>query len=354
MQVPTPRGSRVARTPHQAPSGPDSTPYPPAGPRLHAARLHDITVRIYADDRELDIRIAEFLDPLVASGAAGDCVLEFHVALGEPEPSAVHRFETRDQLQFYNVACARYGDALVYRSMDGSVLEADIALGRGWGTVTRDLLADARRHIFADLFLAPLMEMLKHRGYCGLHAGAVMRDNVGYLFPGSGGAGKTTTALGLIKRGFQYLADDKVLLREEDGRIAALAFTRRFNIDPDIGACYPELAFVDRLEPLHGCNKRPVDVSAVYDGSFAPRCQPRFIVHLQRIGERTSRLVPLSRAESFGRLMRQTVISDRRATAERQLELIGRLLRDSRSYLLCNGGDLYGVPERIDQLLPRD
>jgi hypothetical protein len=281
-------------------------------------------------------------------------VLEFNVALGECRPDALPRIVPRDQIQYYNIACARCGDLLVYRSKDGSGLEVDVALGRGWGRVTPDLLADARRHVFADLFLAPLMEMLKHRGYCGLHAAAVMRDDVGYLLPGSGGTGKTTTVLGLIKQGFRYLADDKVLLRHEDGGIAALAFTRRCNIDPDIAACYTELAFVEHLEPLHGCNKRPVDVSAVYAGSFVPRCQPRFIVHLQRLAHGASRLVPLSRAESFGRLLQQTVLSDHRATAERQLELLGRLLKDSRSYLLYNGADLYGAPGRIDELLPRD
>jgi hypothetical protein len=255
------------------------------------------------------------------------------------------------EIRFVNVSCFREGPTLAFRSRDGSGLEADIAAGRAWGTLTADLLA--RRYVLSDLLLAPLMEMLKQRGYYGLHAATLSRNGTGYLFPATAGQGKTTVALGLLKQGFQYAGDDKVLLREQDGEIAALAFTRRFNIDPDIGDRYRELAFVADLEPLPLCEKRPVDVSAVYPGSFVPRCRPGFVIHLQRTPGAESRIVPLSRPESFARLVRQTILAFDQRVALRQLALFGRLLERAHSYLLYNGDDLYGDPARLAELLPQ-
>ncbi len=352
------RGARRPAPPElaitvQDPVAAQTIPAPdPARTWTETAQLQDIAIRVHADHPELDRLVQQFLAPLEGRNAAPAEMLELFLHLrqdGEPElptptgPSA--------EIRFVNVSCFREGPTLAFRSRDGSGLEADIAAGRAWGTLTADLLA--RRYVLSDLLLAPLMEMLKQRGYYGLHAATLSRNGTGYLFPATAGQGKTTVALGLLKQGFQYAGDDKVLLREQDGEIAALAFTRRFNIDPDIGDRYRELAFVADLEPLPLCEKRPVDVSAVYPGSFVPRCRPGFVIHLQRTPGAESRVVPLSRSESFARLVRQTILAFDQQVAMRQLALFGRLLERAHSYLLYNGDDLYGDPERLAELLPQ-
>jgi hypothetical protein len=56
-------------------------------------------------------------------------------------------------------------------------------------------------------------------GMMVVHAGLVARDGQGVLFPGMGGAGKSTTALASVRHGFDYLAEDYVALeRAADGR----------------------------------------------------------------------------------------------------------------------------------------
>lgn len=318
---------------------------------LGTGQLQGWLVRIEADDPVLSARAEEFLAPFVArdAGASGELQLDLHLCTNGLR-GTVPASATPTPLQFASVACFRDGATLHFRTKDGSTLDTDVAAGHARGMLTRDLTS--RHFLFADLMLAALMEMLKHRGYYGLHAAAVSRDGMGYLFPASTGHGKTTTALGLIKQGFQYLADDKVLLTREDGEIAALAFTRRFNIDPDIGERYRELDFVSGLEPLPGCAKRPVNVSTVYPDSFIPRFRPRYVIHLERAVQGESRIVPLSRTESFARLIRQTILAFDRQVAMQQLALLGRLLDRTQSYLLYNGNDLYGNPDRLAELLP--
>ena len=315
------------------------------------AQLQAICLRVHADHPRLQRVTRTFLDPLVIRERQPTELLEFflHLRLNGDRPLPAPSGPPTE-LQFVNVACFRAGDTLSFRTKDGSGLDADVATGRASGTLTPDLTL--RRHVFADLLLAPLMEMLKRRGYYGLHAAALCRQGTGYLFPANAGQGKTTIGLGLLQRGFQYLADDKVLLQQQDGEIAALAFTRRFNIDPDIADRYQELGFITGLEPLPLTTKRPVDVSEVYPDSFAPRFRPTFIIHLRRTPTSRSRIAPLTPAESFARLVRQTILAFDRPTATRQLQLLGRLAGRAHNYLLDNGNDLYGEPDRLLELLP--
>jgi hypothetical protein len=223
-------------------------------------------------------------------------------------------------IQFVNVSCSWEEPWLGFRTKDGSFIKADIDAGRAWGWLSSEVIS--ARHLFTDLLLAPLMEMLKRRGYYGLHAAAVTKDGAGYLLPGGAGSGKTTLALGLIKQGFAYLADDKLLLRREDDAILALAFTRHFNIDPQISHYYPELHFLNDLDPLPFTLKRPVDVSSIYPDTFASRTQPRYLIHIERTGDSRSEIRPLGPAESFNRLVHQTIFAARKETALRQLELL--------------------------------
>ena len=227
-------------------------------------------------------------------------------------------------------------------------MKADVRAGRAWGCLSEELLG-VSRYIFSDLLLAPLMEMLKYRGLYGLHAACLTKNGGGYLFPGAAGSGKTTIGLSLVKQGFQYLADDKVLLRDEGNGIAALAFTRRFNINPDIGRHYTELGFLEDLPPLPKSVKRPLDISRVYPNTFVPCCSPKVVVHLERTSDFKSRVLRLSSTESFTRLVHQTVLSLQKETAMRQLRLLGDLVHDTESYLLADKQFTYKSPSWITQ-----
>ncbi|MDV2502896.1 MAG: hypothetical protein RX318_02960 [bacterium] len=278
-------------------------------------------------------------------------VLEFHLSLDGAGPNLSLSSGEKALVQFANVSCIQDGSSFSFHTKDGSFLKADIEAGRTWGFLSKDLIG-APRYVFNDLLMAPLMEMLKQRGFFGLHAAALTKDSAGYLFPGNAESGKTTIALSLLKEGFQYLADDKVLLRKEDNGITALAFTRRFNIDPNISRYYPELGFLEDLKPLPGTTKRAFDISKVYPGTFLSRCRPKFLIHLHKTSELRSRRTRLSPNESFVRLANQTVPSLRKEITEKQLQLLADLARGTESHLLQIGEDLNGTPERFLELLP--
>lgn len=260
--------------------------------------------------------------------------------------------ETKALVQFVNVSCSQEGDWSVFRTKDGSFLRADTRAGRAWGRVSGALL-DGIPYPLTDLVMASLMEMLKERGLYGLHAAAITREGRGYLFPGDAASGKTTVALGLLRKGSGYLADDKVLLRRDEQGIMALAFTRRFNIDPILARFYPEISPLANHSPLPRTAKRPFDVSMLYPGTFMPECRPSAVIHIRSAAGRTSRLSTLSPAESFVRLARQTILSARRECAAMQLRLLGDLVSRVDNYLLDNARDSGGSPDEMLELVSR-
>lgn len=318
-------------------------------------RLQDVAIEVTGDHPGIRERVQQFLDPLVAgSSDTPRETLRFvmHVGTGEPDEPASRGDRGEPLLRYWNVASFRDGIRHVFSTADGSMLTADLAAGRGWARLSPELLS-VRASVFSDLLLATLLEMLRHRGVFPIHAAALVRDTTGHLFFGQGGNGKTTVALALIKGGFRYLADDKVLLRGEPEGVAALAVSRRFNIDPEMARHYPELGVLEALPPLPCSVKRAFDVSRLYPGAFAPECRVGVIVHVRRTPGERGRLVPLSPIASFFELIRHTVVSVDKTGAARQLALLRDLVRQSRSYRLDNGDDLHGSPERILDLLAR-
>jgi hypothetical protein len=325
----------------------------PEGEWNVSGQLQGVPIQVFGTHPQIRSRAEEFVRPMVRrDGSPPFDALEFSLTLCEGEEDRSPGAGSKALLQFANVACFREGSWFSFHTKDGSFVKADLEGGRAWGHLSNELL-EASRYIFTDLMLAPLMEMLKHRGFYGLHAAGLTKEGRGYLFPGDAGSGKTTIALSLVRQGFQYLADDKVLLRKVGNGFAALAFTRRFNINPDIGRHYTDLGFLEDLQPLPGTDKRPFDISSVYPNTFIPSCTPQVIVHLERTSDFKSRIVPLSPTESFTRLAHQTILSLQKDAAMKQINLLGDLIQNTESYLLHNGRDLYGVPERALELLPR-
>lgn len=74
------------------------------------------------------------------------------------------------------------------------------------------------RFNFETVFLRALIfSKLNEKGYTMIHAGGVSKGNKGFVFPGRGGAFKTSIIMDLIKRfNFYYLGDDWVILNKNE------------------------------------------------------------------------------------------------------------------------------------------
>jgi len=142
----------------------------------------------------------------------------------------------------------------------------------------------------ATYLLGPVLGiLLRLRGVTCLHASAVAFGDKAVAFVGSEGAGKSTTAAALARRGHAILSDDVVALAERDGS---------FFIHP----AYPYLClWPESVESLYGSPDALPQFSANYEKRclslgkqelrFAERALPLAAIYI--LGERRGDPAPL-------------------------------------------------------------
>jgi hypothetical protein len=127
-----------------------------------------------------------------------------------PELSAERRIEARGRV--LDVAMGREGDLIRYDVghmgtflVDGAQSSIDLY-------AERDVDPSWVEHVLVN---AALPLMAEARGVLSLHAAAAVRDGRAWIIGGPSGVGKSTAALGLIRKGWELLGDDRAVVREK-------------------------------------------------------------------------------------------------------------------------------------------
>jgi hypothetical protein len=95
--------------------------------------------------------------------------------------------------------------------------------GRGKAWLGPDF-CEKPAHLRRRFWAFGVLKLLRSVGMYTLHAAAVVStEGRGMLIVGAPGSGKSTLALGLLRRGWSYLTDDAVLLRQQSDEVEALA-----------------------------------------------------------------------------------------------------------------------------------
>ncbi len=129
-----------------------------------------------------------------------------------------------------------------------------------------------------------------------LHACAVSDNGRGYVFPGSSGAGKSTMAhLWKARDGISILSDDRVIVRERDGRFWAFGTPWH----GDVKLCSPEAVPISSIFHLrHGRDNNakrlegPKAVTSLFARSFPTYWYPEGMAFTLDFLGRMSREVP--------------------------------------------------------------
>jgi hypothetical protein len=186
-------------------------------------------------------------------------------------------------LRIWKSADSRY---LRLAYFDGTQFWLDRRGGEVWATWPDNLaIEDAAAYLVGPV----LGLLLRLRGVTCLHASAVAFGESAVAFVGSEGAGKSTTAAALARRGHAILSDDVVALSERDGS---------FLVHP----AYPYLClWPESVESLYGSAEALPRFSANYEKrclslrkqelSFAERALPLAAIYI--LGERRSDPAPL-------------------------------------------------------------
>jgi len=242
----------------------------------------------------------------------------------------------------------RQGSQYFFTSKDGSLVHFDSA--------TRNCSAFIRPEIqnemstICSLVSGPLIETMKLAGLFYLHAAGLWHNGIGYLISGDGGCGKTTSALNLVRSGFDYVSDDSLLMDARDGTIRVYPWYRDFHLTPDLCRRYGELDCL-ALEHQSEEDKISVDVSQYFQGSYRHWIEPDVIIFPRIRSHPTSVVLSLGHTDMFTRLIKQILLASDPVTAERQLETIKTLVGQTSGFELLGGRDLIEAPDTLVSLL---
>jgi hypothetical protein len=169
---------------------------------------------------------------------------------------------------------------------------------------------------------------LRRFGLFDLHSACVVNPNndKGVLIVGPSGSGKSTLTLQLGLTGWPYLSDDNLLLSLVDGEVEARGFRTFFAIRA--GAKNPSVKNRFDPEELLECPRKE-------------KISPGSLLFIRLNGQRKSRLVKLTQAETMTRLIRACPWATYdTAIAGANLEVLSTLARQATGFHLSAGRDL--------------
>jgi hypothetical protein len=233
---------------------------------------------------------------------------------------------------------------IYFISRDGSLISLDTVLREAKGFLTHDILKDPSNSFI--LVSEPLAEILKLRGLYCLHAAALCNGDISILVSGPSGCGKTTTSLSLVANGFKYVSDDTVLIEKLNDGVTVYPLYKSFNIDQDTARRFPQI-FKDGYNPFPEKGKLTIEISEIIPGSHIQSAKPDVIVFPKIISGANSKIRPVGELEVYQRLLSQIILAIDKNVAKRQLNALGRLVKQTRGFELLSGKDLYENPGSI-------
>jgi hypothetical protein len=246
---------------------------------------------------------------------------------GEVEGHSDERFRTIHQ-----------GDAL-------SVFDVERRTGIFWGS-SIDRLSWWER---AEPLRASLHWALNGEDRCLVHAAGVADEDGVILLAGSGGSGKTTTALACVRDGLGFVGDNYVLVSL--GRTpVAYALYRNAKLRPRTLDLLPELAAAVTSFDVERDEKFIVDVGRWRSGQLAGGLPIKAVVVTRVTGGETT-LEPASPVEALLALAPTTIYQLPRNGGA--LGPMAELVRRAPSFTLEVGDDLATSPAVIRDLLRR-
>jgi hypothetical protein len=325
--------------------------------RQAVRRLYKVASRFLLIESR-DRRLAELIDSLLerwfltevaASELPPDVNIAFHCDQPLPRiPEDLDHFEVADGGHCYTCGNGFYLDLGNSLMLIQQVNSVDVSIWiKQWHDTSDPALAKATS--FA------ICAALRRYGLFELHSAAVVSPDAktGVMIIGPSGSGKSTLTVQLAAAGWRYLSDDELLLSLWENEVEARSFRRPFAITENT-ALNSGLSIFEKVSRQEGDGqivKRCFEPQTVFPGAQIETVKPSFLLFTRVNGEAETRLCELSQAETMKRLIRACPWATYDKTiAVENLDMLSRLVRQSRSFDFSAGADLLH-PKRASDLL---
>jgi len=184
-----------------------------------------------------------------------------------------------------------------------------------------------------------------------IHAGLVAKNNRGVLFAGSGGTGKSTSAITCACAGFGYLSDDLIGLALSDDSFIGHSLYNSTFLEPDHLERFPLL----RPHALKGKYPYEKKVLILLAEILSLRLERAARIHaivLPRVTHGlTSRLRPASKRDALLALAPSSLLVGQRTPGLHGFNKLARLVEQTPCHWLELGRALDEIPCRVEELL---
>ena len=200
-----------------------------------------------------------------------------------------------------------------------------------------------------DLMSLVLTTGWRRAGWVPLHAAALTDGKRGVVVCATGGGGKTTFTMAMVRAGWQSLGDDKLLLRTDGAQPVIGALKHVLNVDPAVDAWFPEVGDLRDLPEYSAWTiKRRVPMASLWPDSTAVSMRPTTIISLERTpGAGTFGLEPMDSGSTVATLLRQTVIPNSPDEARWIIRELAACVRGATGFRLRVGDAAYVKPQSI-------
>lgn len=214
---------------------------------------------------------------------------------------------------------------------------------------------DFERDLLFDLvFFQPLKCLLQIKNLYLFHASCVVKNKKAVLFSGKSGSGKSTLALTLLKNGFDYFADDEIILHPVGGKIVCSPFfakpkllQKSLSLFPELKNSLGERSFKkDKILVNLGKAVRP----AAYGAAM-----PALLIFPKFIASGKTRLKSMDKQKALSRISKEEFIKVRFSGPQlykKHFLMLANLIRQAQCYtLLYRDSELDKIPGLINSLL---
>ena len=319
------------------------------GAEEHQLRLAGTTVRLRFAGDSLVPQVMPALEHLrtteVHSPVVTLCLWD-SASTGVPVPPAPcdkSCFTDRGDIWGFN--SQRIRTAFHYCDFSVSVLDLERRIGVYWVEGADNLPYWSKAAPLRTLF----HWWMEHCGAQLVHAAAVATDDGAVLLPGRGGSGKSTTALACLRSGFDYLADDYVVVGlEPQPTVHSLYATAKVGGD-QLGS-FPELTpHVVNPDGLD-TEKAVVLLGPDLGGRIRLHAPLRAIL-LPQVCDRDDTAVVEADPDEVIHAARFTSMCQLPYAGRRTHDFLGRLCASLPASTLALGRNLDGIPEVVRQAL---
>jgi len=204
----------------------------------------------------------------------------------------------------------------------------------------------------SSIFLFVLDQLLKSKNYFPIHCSTVERNGKGILLPGFSGAGKTTSCIALIRKGFGFLSDDRPILRlDKNGLLEILSFPEDINVTKKTVNSFPELSNSKFIMNNRGVLKKSFNVENIYPGSQKERCCPKVILYPEISTVKKSFLEELSKSDALSIFLPHSMLVFDKETSKRHFDILFDLIMYTDTYRLKLGTDILDLPDLVESIL---